>query len=195
MRLPVAVLLLLLLGACAHTTARQAPVETVPGVDLQRYAGTWYEQAHLPLFFQRNCVANTTARYGLRADGLIDVVNACHDARGNRIESTGVARTVDASNSRLQVRFAPAFLSFLPLAWGDYWIVALDPDYQWPIVGTPNRKYLWILSREPRIPETELAALVGRAQALGYDTSRLLRAGPRCEPPASCPQPSPKDSD
>ena len=188
MRLPVAALLLLLLCSCAHVASRTPPVDTVPNVDLQRYAGTWYEQAHLPLFFQRNCVANTTARYGLRADGRIDVVNACDDARGNRIESSGVARPVDGSNARLEVRFAPAFLSFLPLVWGDYWIVALDPDYQWSIVGTPNRRYLWILTRAPAIPQTELAALVARAEALGYDTLRLQRAGPRCDG-ESCPAP------
>jgi apolipoprotein D and lipocalin family protein len=149
--------------------------EAVPSVDLERYVGTWYEQAHLPLFFQRNCVANTTAQYALREDGRIDVVNQCDDADGRRIEATAIARRVGDSTSKLEVRFAPAFLSFLPMVWGDYWILDLDPDYRWAIVGSPDRKYLWFLTREQAFPGDRLDALVARAQDLGFDTSKLIR--------------------
>ena len=149
--------------------------EAVPSVDLERYVGTWYEQAHLPLFFQRNCVANTTAQYALREDGRIDVVNQCDDADGRRIEATAIARRVGDSTSKLEVRFAPAFLSFLPMVWGDYWILDLDPDYRWAIVGSPDRKYLWFLTLEQAFPGDRLDALVARAQDMGFDTSKLIR--------------------
>lgn len=155
--------------------AHAGDVEAVPSVDLARYAGTWYEQAHLPLFFQRNCVANTTAHYTLREDGRIDVVNQCDDKDGDRIEATAIARRVGDSTSKLEVRFAPAFLSFLPMVWGDYWILDLDPDYRWAIVGSPDRRYLWFLTREQAFPEAQLDALVGKARAMGFDTTHLIR--------------------
>jgi apolipoprotein D and lipocalin family protein len=160
----------------ATLSAHASDVEAVPSVDLARYTGTWYEQAHLPLFFQRNCVANTTARYTLREDGHIDVLNQCDDEQGKRIEATAVARRVGDSTSKLEVRFAPAFLSFLPMVWGDYWIIDLDPDYRWAIVGTPDRKYLWFLTREKIFSQDQLEALIRKAQDMGYDTSRLVRA-------------------
>lgn len=165
----------LALSAGVSGTARAQPVEAVPSVDLARYTGTWYEQAHLPLFFQRNCVANTTAQYTLRDDGRIDVVNQCDDAKGKRSEARAIARKVDGSTSKLEVRFAPAFLSFLPAVWGDYWIIGLDPDYQWAIVGSPDRKYLWFLTRDKTVPQDALDALIAQARDLGYDTSRLIR--------------------
>ena len=120
----------LLLSATFSVQAQSPELEAVASVDLARYVGTWYEQAHLPLFFQRNCVANTTARYALREDGRIDVVNQCDDKDGKRIEATAIARRVGESTSKLEVRFAPAFLSFLPAVWGDYWI--LDPGPRVP---------------------------------------------------------------
>jgi apolipoprotein D and lipocalin family protein len=155
--------------------SRSEPVQAVPSVDLARYAGLWYEQAHLPLFFQRNCVANTTARYSVRDDGRIDVVNQCDTDKGKRIESTAIARKVDGSSSKLEVRFAPAFLSFIPAIWGDYWIIDLDPDYQWAVVGSPDRKYLWFLTRDKTISPEQYDALVAKARAQGYDTSELIR--------------------
>ena len=163
----------------AALSAQAQEIEAAPSVELERYVGTWYEQAHLPLFFQRNCVANTTARYALREDGRIDVVNQCEDKAGKRIEATAIARRVGESTSRLEVRFAPAFLSFLPVVWGDYWILDLDPDYRWAIVGSPDRKYLWFLTREQAFPETQLDALIDKAKAMGFDTSRLIRTRQR----------------
>lgn len=177
----LAVLALLAAPGVALTRPDELPaprteeVQVVPGVDLARYAGLWYEQAHLPLFFQRNCVANTTARYTVRDDGRIDVVNQCDTDKGERIESTAIARKVDGSTSKLEVRFAPAFLSFLPAVWGDYWIIDLDPDYQWAVVGSPDRKYLWFLTRDKTVAPEAYEALVDKARAQGYDTSELIR--------------------
>jgi apolipoprotein D and lipocalin family protein len=172
-------LVALALLATAAGAACAQPVEAVASDDLERYTGTWYEQAHLPLFFQRNCVANTTASYTLREDGRIDVVNQCDDARGRRTEARAIARKVDGSTSKLEVRFAPAFLSFLPAVWGDYWIIGLDPEYRWAIVGSPDRKYLWFLTRDKAVPQDALDGLIAQARGLGYDTARLIRTEQR----------------
>ena len=177
--MPVRPLLAILALLLASTLATAQDVETAPSVDLERYAGTWYEQARLPLFFQRNCIANTTANYSLRADGRIDVVNQCDKDNGERVESRAIARQVGDSTSKLEVRFAPRFLSFLPFVWGDYWIISLDPDYRWALVGSPDRKYLWILTREQSIPANQLETLIGMAQEQGYDTSEMIRTEQR----------------
>ena len=151
------------------------PPRTVPSVDLDRYVGRWYEVARFPNRFQRHCVGDVSAEYTRRPDGRIDVLNTCRTADGGREDAAGIARVVseDGSNSKLKVRFAPAFLSWLPAVWGDYWIIDLAPDYSHAIVGDPARKYLWFLSRTPSVSEALYAALKERAAAQGFDVSRL----------------------
>lgn len=166
-----ATLLALLL---ATGLARSQPNAPVANVDLARYAGTWYEQARLPMVFQRSCARDAQARYALRGDGRIDVVNRCTTRNGTVRQARGIARRVGDSTARLQVRFAPAALSLLPAVWGDYWIVGLDPGYRWTMVGSPGRDHLWILSRERRLDDATRAALVERARAMGYPVERLL---------------------
>ena len=168
------IIALTLAGTLAGNAAA-AEVQTVPKVDLARYMGTWHEQARFPMYFQRKCDSNTTAQYRQRSDGRVDVVNRCDTHDGEQIEARAIARTVDGSNSRLEVRFAPAFLSFLPFVWGDYWIIGLDEDYRWSVVGSPDRKYLWILSRDRQLPAETYQQLVDLAKAQGFDTSRLVR--------------------
>ncbi len=162
--------------------AQAATMAPVPALDLQRYAGTWYEIARLPNPFQTKCARSVVARYGLREDGRLDVVNECVEADGRVRRASGVARLADPQGppSKLKVRFAPAFLSFSPAVWGDYWVIDLAPDYSYAVVGEPKRQYLWILSRSPRMPEPVYAEVLGRAARL-YDLSRLERtdqAGP-----------------
>lgn len=160
----VAVVSLLVALACARSAG--PPPRTVERVDLARYAGTWYEIASFPTRFQRGCTG-TTASYGLRDDGRVSVRNRCiRDGEERGIE--GVAWPVDPSNARLKVRF------FWPFA-GDYWVLALDPDYRWALVGHPDRDYLWILSRTPRLDDALYDALVAKAQAQGFEVSRLVR--------------------
>ena len=165
--------------ACAALSAHAAePVTSVPQLDISRYAGQWHEIAHLPMFFQRQCVGDITARYSLDAAGKIGVLNACRTKDGSMDQSQGVARPVEGHPGRLEVRFAPGWLSWVPMVWADYWVIELDPDYRWAVVGSPSRKYLWVLSREPSMPTSQFRAIRDRAQARGYPVDRLIMAAP-----------------
>lgn len=144
------------------------PLETVEAVDLQRYLGTWYEIARYPAPFQEGCVGST-AEYILRDDGKIRVVNRCYDGSfDGKIRSVeGTARVVDErTNAKLKVSF------FWPFE-GDYWIIDLDDDYQWAVVGEPQRKYLWILSRTPTLPDDVYQGIIARLPDKGYDPQKL----------------------
>lgn len=176
-RAPSIFLVATLLSACATPgagSAGPAPNEPVAEVDLELYAGLWYEQAHLPMFFQRKCVSDTTAHYTPQADGTIAVRNRCRTEDGTFNEAEGVARRVGDSTSRLEVRFAPGWLAWAPMVWGDYWVIALDADYQWAMVGSPDADYLWILSRTPALDPDIKSDLVARARAMGYPVDRLV---------------------
>jgi len=141
----------------------------VPAIDLNRYAGKWYEIARLPNRFQRACARDTTAEYALRPDGKIDVVNSCRTADGRIKSAQGKARLANQNgpNSKLKVTF------FWPFS-GNYWVIDLDPDYQWAVVGEPRRKYFWILSRSPQMSEETLSGILDRAKAQGYDLTGLM---------------------
>jgi apolipoprotein D and lipocalin family protein len=145
------------------------PIPTVPNVDLTRYQGTWYEIARLPLFWENKCAANVTATYTLRPDGTVTVLNQCRKKDGTETASTGTAElaTKDNSNSKLKVSF------FWPFK-GDYWILNLDPDYRWVLVGTPNLKNLWVLSRTPQLDQPILDKLIDQARQLGFDTQKII---------------------
>ena len=149
-------------------------VRAVPFVDLDRYAGDWFEIARFPNRFQRQCVGDVRATYARRPDARLDVVNRCRVADGET-EARGVARIVDErSFAKLKVRFAPAFLSWLSMVWGDYWIIGLAPDYSWAVVGDPGRDYLWILARTPHLDDDSMAAARAVARDNGFDVTRLL---------------------
>jgi apolipoprotein D and lipocalin family protein len=157
----------LLLTACA---TQLPPPTTVASVDLARYAGAWHEIESFPNWFQSGC-AGTKANYTPQADGTIKVVNTC-ERRGQASSIEGTARVVPGSNnSKLKVRFFGPFE-------GDYWILDLDPDYRWAAVGAPNRRYLWILSRNPQIDPALLGRIRARLAAQGFDVSRLRPTAP-----------------
>jgi apolipoprotein D and lipocalin family protein len=153
------------------------PLEVVPAVDLHRYAGTWYEIARLPNWFQKKCAGDVTATYVLLNDGTLKVVNRCLKEDGTITEAVGRAKLARDGNqsAKLKVRFAPAVLSFLPFVWGDYWIIDLAPDYSYAVVGEPARKYLWVLSRTPVMDEATLQGVLDRVKLQGYDLSGLIR--------------------
>ncbi len=150
------------------------PVKTIPALDVPRYLGTWYEIAKFPNWFQKKCVSNTKAVYSLRDDGRLKVLNSCKTATGEQSEAEGTARQIGAKNSpKLEVRFAPDWLSFLPLVWGDYWVIDLDTQYQVAAVSDPRREYLWILSRTPQLDAKVYDALLQRLQEQQFDIRQL----------------------
>lgn len=158
-------------AATAQTVAGKP--QTVAQVDLNRYTGTWYEIARLPMFFQRQCASDVTATYRLKPSGAINVDNQCRDKNGKVIQSMGEATQHGDSTSRLKVTFLPQGLRWLPVGKADYWILALDDNYQHALVGTPNTKYLWILSRTPTMDDTVYRQYVALARQQGYDVSQL----------------------
>lgn len=158
---------------------------TVARVDLARYAGTWYEQARLPMRHERDCQGQPRAHYTptRSADGAgLLVTNECLDRGGRLRQVRGVGRVVPGSaGSRLQISFAPAWLRWLPGVWADLWVLHVDdtePDYRVAVVGSPRRDRLWVLSRAPSLGPAEQQRLVNVAAAHGYDIGRLVYAHP-----------------
>jgi apolipoprotein D and lipocalin family protein len=177
MKGPLAILTAMALAAPLAALASNQPLRVVDSLDLNKYAGRWYEVARLPNKFQDKCAGDVVANYALRKDGRIDVVNRCRTASGKFDEARGIARKAGdgSSNARLEVRFAPALLSFLSGVWGDYWVIGLGPDYTWSVVGSPTREYLWVLSRTPEMSETSYARALEIARGSGFDVSRLVK--------------------
>lgn len=177
MKHPVAALLpliaTLLLSACG---GQEKPLATVDKVDLQRYAGTWYEIARLPQWFQRGCY-DSTATYSLNDDGTVKVINRCQREGEQTSEAEGTARVVPGSdNAKLKVRFDNWVSRLIPtITEGNYWIIALDKDYQTVVIGEPSREYLWILARQSALPEDQYQALVQVAQEKGFPVEELQR--------------------
>ena len=162
--------------ALARAASDTEPLDTIPSLDAKRYMGTWYEIAKFPNFFQRKCASDTSATYSLLDDGRVRVLNRCRRADGGESAVEGVARQIGgAASPKLEVRFAPAILSPIPMVWGDYWVIDLDEDYQLAAVSEPRRKYLWILSRTRQVDAGAYQALLGRLAAKGFDLSRLER--------------------
>jgi len=150
------------------------PLPTVDDVALDRYAGRWFEIARLPMWFERKCIGDITATYTLRADQRMDVVNRCRTETG-AISAQGIAEVPNPAHpGQLRVRFAPDWLSWVPLVWGDYWIIDLDPQYRWVLVGAPSRNYLWILARSPRLDAQVVSTLKQKAAALGFAVDAMI---------------------
>jgi apolipoprotein D and lipocalin family protein len=148
-------------------------VQPVAAVDVERFLGSWYEIARIPAWFQNRCVKDTTAHYQLRRDGKITVINRCVTRGGNIDQANGLARVLDpATTTRLQVSFV-SLLGWRPF-WGDYWIIGLDPDYRWLVVGDPKRQYGWILSRSSVLEPALLEAAFLSLESNGYARERFV---------------------
>jgi apolipoprotein D and lipocalin family protein len=160
----------------------RSELKVVPSVDLNRYLGAWYSIASIPQVFDRKCVGGTTATYTLNEDGTVAVRNACYLSDGSLTQAKGVAWVADPkTNAKLKVTFIP-FLRLNFLA-GDYWIIDLGPDYEYAVVGHPSRKYGWILSRTPELPEDVLPGIIPRLEAQGYDFSQFQMVNQKDYPP------------
>ena len=160
--------LLILIPIFSFGQVNQQPPTTVPKVDLNKYSGLWYEIAKIPNSFQDQCAYGTTAEYKINEDGEIEVINKCFDAEGEPDVAEGVAQVVDKkTNAKLEVSFV-SFLGIRPF-WGDYWIIGLDKNYQYAIVGHPERKYGWILSRTPNLSAENLTVAYSILKENGYN--------------------------
>lgn len=146
------------------------PLETVPEVDINRYLGKWFEIASFPQRFQKGCHC-TTAEYSLSEKGYLIVENRCNrgSVTGKQSSIKGKAFIVkNSGNAKLKVQF------FWPFR-GKYWIIDLADDYSYAVVGHPNRKYLWILSRTAGMDENVYAQIVARINKKGFDTTLLQK--------------------
>ncbi len=159
------------------------PLATVQSIDLQRYQGVWHQIALYPNKFQKSCASNTRAEYKPEEGGTVQVTNACRTLDGKGMSVIGQARggkgTVISNNQltppQLQVRFAPAWLSWLPMVWGDYWVIQIAPDYRYAVVGEPKREFLWVLARETQLGAADWSAIEARLKEQGYDPAKLVR--------------------
>ena len=156
----------LALTACA--SQMQTSVQTTKRhVNLNKYAGRWYELASFPAFFQRDCIC--TQAFYRPQKGYVQVINSCHKKTptGEFSVAKGKAFVVpNSNNSKLKVQF------FWPFK-GDYWILYLSPNYKYAVVGNPKRNYLWILSRTPRVSKKQFNFLKAKASRQGFDVSKL----------------------
>jgi len=155
-------------SGCGVNTGGFPPLETVERVDIARYMGKWYEIAKYPVIFERGC-SGVTAEYALRDDGTVGVLNACRGSDGRTVNNTieGFASVADPNtNAKLTVYF------FYPFG-APYWIIELDENYQYAVVGDPTRTYLWILSRTPTLDEATYSDILSRLPARGYDPAKL----------------------
>ena len=144
------------------------PLKAVPFVDLKKYAGLWYEIASFPQRFQKGCNC-TTAEYTLTNKGYVTVENRCNKESVNGKQSyiKGKAFVVaNSGNAKLKVQF------FWPFK-GKYWIIDLADDYSYAVIGHPNKKYLWILSRTPKMNDANYQQIISRISEKGFDISKI----------------------
>lgn len=149
-------------------------MQTVDQVDLGKYVGLWYEIAKIPNPFQKMCTGNTTAQYTLRKDGKMDVLNRCMKNDGSYTQAKGIAKVVNTNtNAKLKVSFVR--LLGISLFWGNYWIIGLDENYQYAVVGEPSRKYGWILSRKQELSPEQWKAVNQILTDQGYNPDTFVK--------------------
>lgn len=176
-----AALLALALNAPAQATdapGAAPPLQPLPSLDVPAYMGTWYQVAWFPNRFQKQCVSDTQAIYRQRGDGRIEVLNRCRLADGRFDDADGIARPAGStlrdnrlSPATLEVSFLPALLRWIP-AWGSYWVVALADDGRYAVVSEPQRQYLWVLARAPRLSAEDEATIRSLLTRQGFELSR-----------------------
>lgn len=178
----------------ADTLPGAAPLVSLPAVTVSSYLGTWYQVALFPNSFQRQCVSDTTATYRQRDDGSLDVLNRCRGADGRFDEALGRARPVgqrvqgELRPAQLKVSFLPAWLQWLPVGQGDYWVIQRADDGRYAVVSEPSRRYLWVLSRTPTLSAADESAIRSRLQSQGFDLARWTAHPQRPAEAASAPR-------
>lgn len=169
MKTILALVFIALFASCAFADDKKMELQTVSNIDLNKYIGTWYEIARYPNRFQKDCADSVTANYSFRDDGKIKVVNQCRKADGKIKTATGKAKIADKkTNAKLKV-------SFFWIFYGNYWIIDLDENYQYAVIGEPDRDYLWILSRTKIMDEVTYDKILERIKAQGYDVNKLVK--------------------
>ena len=155
--------------------SRRAVPTAVPSVDLQRLAGTWYEIARLPAPLKHRDYRNITVTFTPLEDGALRIANRSIDPEGHALEAIGEAEQVEGSNgARFELSYLPEALRWIPFTDRDYWFLRLDPDYQVALAGTPGRKRLWLLAREPHIDPAVREDYLATARAQGFDLATLI---------------------
>lgn len=158
------------------------PLQAISSLDLEKYAGRWFEVAKYPNRFQSMCITGTNANYRLLVEEnepTVEVTNRCQNQSGSLSEVIGSARPVGKvmqgklQPAKLEVAFAPSWLRWLPVVWGNYWVVEIDPAYRWVLVSEPKREFAWILSRTPSLSETDRNAALLAVKKAGLDEKRL----------------------
>lgn len=149
-------------------------VAAVSHVDLDRYLGTWFEICRLPLKWEDADASDITATYSLSPDATVRVENRCLDKDGKPDRAVGVAVPQDDTNAKLKVSFLPQYLRWIPFTEGDYWVLAIAPDYSVALVGTPDRKHLWLLARSAALPSDVVDNYLAVARGQGFDLDALI---------------------
>lgn len=164
------------LGMATIAYAQNPPLKTVEKLELDRYLGVWYEVARKPLYFQNKCDRDVSATYTLNENGNVNVDNKCLSKDGSLNQSIGEAYIQNApANSKLKVSFLPSAIRWLPFGRGDYWVLKIDDNYQTVLVGEPDRKYMWILSRTAQPNEQVVGEYLDYAKSVGYDLGDVIK--------------------
>lgn len=167
-----------LFGCTTTPNATDTTPKTVSQIHLKDYLGQWHEIGRLPMRFQDKCTHNVTATYHLQDNGNIKVVNACNTKDGTAT-AIGEAYATNATNAKLKVSFLPSVLKKLPIGKANYWVLDTRQDetgrYSSALVGTPNHKYLWILSRTPTLDEATYEDYLKTAKQNGYELSQFTK--------------------
>lgn len=154
----------LLISGCRSTSN----LEVVTNFEVERYLGVWYEAARMPHGFEKN-LSSVSATYSVNEDGTIKVLNRGYNDKKLEWEDIeGVAKfKADQKQGWLKVSFFKPF-------YASYKVIYLNEDYTQAIVTGPSYGYLWILVREPALPDAEIEALIAKAGAFGFDTEKLI---------------------
>lgn len=171
------------------TVSKSPDLETVPYVDIKRYQGRWYEIARVPNRFQEKCIGNVTANYALLDNGQVEVINTCLKKNGETEVAEGRGKVKDkTTQAKLKVSFFDVFNRYIFAFAGDYWVINLDQNYGWAVVGTPDRDYGWILSRTPTLDDATLEAIQSGLIAKYYDPCVFVMTNQSAKPGIDSPK-------